>query len=73
MVMPRTQTLVQLSDELLARLDSYRARDGRSRSEVIRTAIEHYLRADRRSIGRSSTPTRAARRATHGATTPLVA
>jgi Arc/MetJ-type ribon-helix-helix transcriptional regulator len=47
MVMARTQTLVQLSDELLARLDSYRARDGRSRSEVIRTAIEHYLGADR--------------------------
>jgi metal-responsive CopG/Arc/MetJ family transcriptional regulator len=47
MVMARTQTLVQLSDDLLARLDSYRARDGRSRSEVIREAVERYLAADR--------------------------
>jgi predicted transcriptional regulator len=47
MTMARTQTLVQLSDDLLAQLDRYRARDGRSRSEVIRTAIEHYLGADR--------------------------
>jgi metal-responsive CopG/Arc/MetJ family transcriptional regulator len=47
MVMARTQTLVQLSDELLDRLDSYRAREGRSRSEVVREAIERYLAADR--------------------------
>ena len=47
MVMARTQTLVQLSDELLERLDSYRAREGRSRSEVVREAIERYLDADR--------------------------
>jgi metal-responsive CopG/Arc/MetJ family transcriptional regulator len=47
MVMARTQTLVQLSDELLERLDSYRAREGRSRSEVVREAIERYLEADR--------------------------
>ena len=47
MAMARTQTLVQLSDELLERLDSYRAREGRSRSEVVREAIEHYLAADR--------------------------
>ena len=47
MVMARTQTLVQLSDELLDRLDSYRAREGRSRSEVVREAIERYLEADR--------------------------
>ena len=47
MVMARRQTLVQLSDELLARLDSHRAREGRSRSEVVREAIEHYLAADR--------------------------
>jgi predicted DNA-binding protein len=46
MVMARTQTLVQLSDELLDRLDSYRAREGRSRSEVVREAIERYLEAD---------------------------
>ena len=47
MAMARTQTLVQLSDELLERLDNYRERDGRSRSEVIREAIEQYLAADR--------------------------
>ena len=45
--MARTQTLVQLSDELLERLDSYRGREGRSRSEVVREAIERYLEADR--------------------------
>lgn len=45
--MARTQTLVQLTDDLLARLDSYRAREGRSRSEVVREAIEHYLAGDR--------------------------
>jgi metal-responsive CopG/Arc/MetJ family transcriptional regulator len=45
--MARTQTLVQLSDELLERLDDYRAREGRSRSEVVREAIERYLAADR--------------------------
>jgi metal-responsive CopG/Arc/MetJ family transcriptional regulator len=47
MAMARTQTLVQLSDELLQRLDSYRAREGRSRSDVVREAIERYLAADR--------------------------
>jgi metal-responsive CopG/Arc/MetJ family transcriptional regulator len=47
MTMARTQTLVQLSDELLQQLDSYRAREGRSRSEVVREAIERYLAADR--------------------------
>jgi metal-responsive CopG/Arc/MetJ family transcriptional regulator len=45
--MARTQTLVQLTDDLLGRLDSYRAREGRSRSEVVRAAIESYLAADR--------------------------
>jgi predicted DNA-binding protein len=43
----RRQTLVQLSDELLERLDAYRAREGRSRSEVVREAIERYLQTDR--------------------------
>ena len=47
MLMARTQTLVQLTDELLERLDSYRAREGRSRSDVVREAIERYLAADR--------------------------
>jgi metal-responsive CopG/Arc/MetJ family transcriptional regulator len=47
MVMARTQTLVQFSDDLIERLDRYRARAGRSRSEVIREAVEQYLAADR--------------------------
>jgi metal-responsive CopG/Arc/MetJ family transcriptional regulator len=32
-----------LTDRLLAALDQYAARAGRNRSEVIRSAIEHYL------------------------------
>jgi metal-responsive CopG/Arc/MetJ family transcriptional regulator len=47
MVVARTQTLVQLSDELLERLDRCRERDGRSRSAVIRDAIERYLASNR--------------------------
>jgi metal-responsive CopG/Arc/MetJ family transcriptional regulator len=47
MVMARTQTLVQLSDDLLERLDRYRTREGRSRSDVIREAVERYLAEDR--------------------------
>ncbi|MGO9750298.1 MAG: CopG family ribbon-helix-helix protein [Solirubrobacteraceae bacterium] len=46
--MGRTQTLVQLNDELLEELDALRTREGgRSRSEVIREAIERYLVAQR--------------------------
>jgi metal-responsive CopG/Arc/MetJ family transcriptional regulator len=41
--MARTQTLVQLTDDLLAALDQYAAATGRSRSDLIRTAIEQYL------------------------------
>lgn len=41
--MPRTQPLVQLSDELLRRLDERVAREGRSRSALIRDAVEAYL------------------------------
>lgn len=41
--MARTQTLVQLSDDLLRRLDERAARQGRSRSALIRDAIEAYL------------------------------
>jgi metal-responsive CopG/Arc/MetJ family transcriptional regulator len=41
--MARTQTLVQLSDELLAELDARAAREGRSRSEIIREAVSGYL------------------------------
>ena len=42
--MTRTQTLVQLSEELLRRLDERAAREGRSRSALIREAIEAYLK-----------------------------
>jgi metal-responsive CopG/Arc/MetJ family transcriptional regulator len=41
--MGRTQSLVQLNDELLAALDQQAAARGRSRSDLIREAIEHYL------------------------------
>jgi metal-responsive CopG/Arc/MetJ family transcriptional regulator len=41
--MSRKQTLVQLSDELLAALDQVAASSGRSRSELIREAIERYI------------------------------
>jgi metal-responsive CopG/Arc/MetJ family transcriptional regulator len=41
--MARTQTLVQLTDELLRRLDERAAREGRSRSALVRDAIEDYL------------------------------
>lgn len=43
----RRQTLVQLSDDLLAQLDARVAREGRSRSELIREAIAGYLSKDR--------------------------
>lgn len=39
----RTQTLVQLSRVLLQRLDERAAREGRSRSALIRDAIVAYL------------------------------
>jgi metal-responsive CopG/Arc/MetJ family transcriptional regulator len=41
--MSRTQTLVQLTEDLLWRLDERAAREGRSRSALIRDAIEAYL------------------------------
>jgi metal-responsive CopG/Arc/MetJ family transcriptional regulator len=47
MAMARTQTLVQLTEELLAQLDSRAAREGRSRSDLIREAVSGYLAADR--------------------------
>jgi metal-responsive CopG/Arc/MetJ family transcriptional regulator len=46
--MARTQTLVQLTRELLFRLDERAAREGRSRSALIRDAIEAYLADDAR-------------------------
>lgn len=47
MPMPRHQTHVQLTDELLALLDERAGRDGISRSDLIRRAIEDHLAADR--------------------------
>lgn len=46
MPMARTQTLVQLNESLLARLDERAAREARSRSALIRLAIERYLEDD---------------------------
>lgn len=46
--MARTQTLVQLNDELLSLLDERAARERRSRSTLIREALEEYLRDERR-------------------------
>lgn len=43
MAMKKTQTLVQLTSELLAALDETAVRTGRSRSDIIREAIEEYL------------------------------
>ncbi len=39
----RIQTLVQLTQDLLRRLDERAVREGRSRSALIRDAIEAYL------------------------------
>jgi predicted transcriptional regulator len=44
--MARTPTLVQLNDGLIARLDSRAAVARRSRSDLIREAIERYLADD---------------------------
>jgi predicted DNA-binding protein len=46
--MTRKQTLVQLSQELLDRLDERAAREGRSRSALIREAIEAHLHDEER-------------------------
>jgi metal-responsive CopG/Arc/MetJ family transcriptional regulator len=43
--MARTQTLVQLDDQLLAHLDQRAAELGVSRSKLVREAIEMYLAA----------------------------
>ena len=47
MLVARRQTLVQLSDELLAALDERAVRAGASRSQLIREAIEAYLETGR--------------------------
>jgi len=44
--MARTPALVQLNDDLIARLDARAAVARRSRSELIREAIERYLSDD---------------------------
>jgi len=44
----RTQTLVQLTEDLLRRLDERAAREGHSRSALIRNAIEAYLHDEER-------------------------
>jgi metal-responsive CopG/Arc/MetJ family transcriptional regulator len=41
--MARRQTLVQLTDHLLSALDQMAVETGRSRSDLIREAIERYL------------------------------
>lgn len=46
--MGRTQTLVQLTEGLLRRLDERAAREDRSRSALIRDAIEAFLADDAR-------------------------
>jgi metal-responsive CopG/Arc/MetJ family transcriptional regulator len=46
--MARQQTLVQLTDELIALLDERSSREGVSRSHLIRTAIEAFLAEDAR-------------------------
>ena len=48
--MPRTQTMVQLTDRLLHLLDEHAARKGVSRSALIRTAIEEFLRTDEEAV-----------------------
>lgn len=44
--MARTQTLVQLNDELLAALDQRASRSGVSRSRLVREAVEQYVASD---------------------------
>ncbi len=46
--MARTQTMVQLTDDLVAKLDTEAAERGVSRSAVIREAVEQHLDERRR-------------------------
>lgn len=46
----RTQTMVQLNDELLSLLDQRAAVEGASRSHIIREAVVAYLDADRAAL-----------------------
>jgi predicted transcriptional regulator len=47
MVVARSETLVQLTDDLRRLLDERAAREGRSRSALIRDAIVGHLREER--------------------------
>lgn len=47
MLMPRVQTLIQLTDDLVALLDQRAARERRSRSDLVREAIERFVEDDR--------------------------
>ena len=42
----RTQTMVQLTEDLVRRLDDRAKHEGVSRSQLIRDAVEAYLEAD---------------------------
>ncbi len=46
MIVARKQTLVQLTDEQVVALDHRARRDGVSRSQVIRQAVDHLLADD---------------------------
>jgi len=48
--MARTQTMVQLSEELIMVLDRVAARAGVSRSHVIRDAVEAFVANDREAM-----------------------
>jgi hypothetical protein len=43
MVMPRRETLVQLTDELVEELDKAAARQGVKRSQLIRSVLESFV------------------------------
>jgi len=48
--MKRTQTMVQLTDELVMLLDREAARRGLSRSALIRSALEQFLRESQEAL-----------------------
>jgi hypothetical protein len=48
--MARTQTMVQLTDRLLHLLDQHAARKGISRSALIRSVLEEFLKKDEEAV-----------------------
>ncbi len=46
MVMARRQTLVQLTDDLVLVLDAIAAKQGTTRSALIRTVLEHFVKEE---------------------------